>query len=221
MNELRRKAYRKQAEEMACKNIARVLDQLPKWDWCCVGDPKFARVVDPQIQKLSKRWTPGVGSILILALSGTGKTAGTRAGLVRHGEQALTRLLGDHDGRESRIAAEKSFREFCQTVWTTPSEIGWAMKEHRLGSERPDLVRRCVEAPILVLDELGPEPANLAGLLFDIVRERNDKGLPTIVTSGLTASEFRSRYGDAMWRRLTQDGIGNLIDLHSKGSDAK
>jgi hypothetical protein len=35
--------------------------------------------------------------------------------------------------------------------------------------------------------------------------------LHTIITTGLRPVEFRKRYGDACWRRLTEQGIGSHV----------
>jgi DNA replication protein DnaC len=80
-----------------------------------------------------------------------------------------------------------------------------ARKIHPLGEEEPEEVTRAMRASLLVLDDLGAEP--LDTVIFEVLDQRYSRGLPTIVTSGLTPSAIRERYGDAAWRRLSERGV--------------
>ena len=63
-----------------------------------------------------------------------------------------------------------------------------------------------------VLRHHSHESGRDADVGFYVVDARYSQQRPTIVTSGLRPDAFRERYGDAMWRRLTEKGIGDLID---------
>lgn len=151
--------------------------------------------------------------MLLLGPSGVGKTSAIAMALRRYRDGLVETVLREPGNN----AACESLRRFG-FLWVTASEITRAIQQHRLGSggESP-LVERAVRTPILVIDELGPEPTRYSGELFDIVDRRySDRSKkPTIATSGLASSgAYVERYGDAMQRRLTQNGIGRLVDLY-------
>jgi len=61
-----------------------------------------------------------------------------------------------------------------------------------------------MDATVLVLDDLGNEPAD--SVIFEVVDRRYRPGKPVIVTPGMSPAAIRERYGDALWRRLSERG---------------
>ncbi|HEY6459541.1 MAG TPA: ATP-binding protein, partial [Polyangiaceae bacterium] len=91
----------------------------------------------------------------------------------------------------------------------------------KLGHE-PDLIAAAVNAPMLVLDDLGTEPLDRAGAVVEVVFHRHAHDLPTVVTTWLGDDETRenrgaaiaNRYGDGFARRVVGDA--RVIHLGAK-----
>lgn len=192
--------------------------RLPDWAHT-KSEASFAEVVDEKrLRQVVARWKGGT-SLLLLGPSGCGKSSTAAAALRCIETERVKARLADPRDKD----AEKALSDLACTRWTTASDLGRALSQHRLGTgDEPELVSRSVAASILVIDELGPEPPRFAGEIFDIIDRRYTKKLPTVVTSGLTVPDFLARYGDAMFRRLTEKGIGFPVDLHPmRGTGAK
>lgn len=60
------------------------------------------------------------------------------------------------------------------------------------------------EAPVLALDELGAEPANVQSqaLMFDLLNRRIENNRPTLVATNLDAAAFRLKYLTGPMERL-------------------
>lgn len=89
-------------------------------------------------------------------------------------------------------------------------------KWHPLGEgEPPDLVD-ARKALVLVLDDLGLErdPCEI----IDVIHARYETGLVTWTTTGLGLDELRSKYGEAVTRRLVegQTSPGRLVSCFEK-----
>lgn len=72
------------------------------------------------------------------------------------------------------------------------------------------------EAPLLVLDDLGRERSSnrtqfIEGQIDNLIRNRGDNALATIVTTNLTKTERVSRYGEAMESYL--HGVCDFIQV--------
>lgn len=153
---------------------------------------RFARYHDPREH----------GSALLLGPSGAGKTTAA-AILVRR----LARLA-----LEATVGADSHW--MARVKWIEAHSLVRARQEWPLGKGEPQVVERCKEASLLILDEVGFEPSN--EILWDVVNARYKARLPTIATSGngSTAAEFATRYGDAFVRRLSGRDVGEVIDAH-------
>jgi len=207
---------RREWESSLLARVRRTLAQLPAWPHVASREAFAAAVSVPILRRVAETYQLENGSLLALGLSGQGKTSLCA--------RVVTRLVGS--AMDARIAdpkdegAKKRFQAATGIVWTTGSAIARALREHRLGSgDEPELITLAVEAPLLVCDELGPEPPQRAGEIFDVVDRRYGAGLPTLVTSGLSLEAFTERYGDAFRRRLTETGRGTLIDGHPRRTD--
>lgn len=73
------------------------------------------------------------------------------------------------------------------------------------GREKSDkTMRALIEPDLLILDDLGAEFESKLNLtaLYTILNSRMNKRLPTIVSTNLSASEAKQRYGDSVTSRL-------------------
>lgn len=194
--------------------IERVLAAVPAWPHVMDVSAFKAAISHPILQKTAEKYELRHGSLLVLGASGSGKTS-LCARIVRRLCAAAIESESEPRGSTSHAPAWA----MVSTTWTTASEIARVLREHRLGDrEEPELIRRSVSANLLVVDELGPEPPHRLGELFDLLDRRYVAGRATLVTSGLTLEAFRERYGDALYRRLTEPGRGFLINV--RGPDA-
>lgn len=159
------------------------LRRLP-WPW--VDDQcAYERAVGArQLRQLAETWQPGDGGVLVLGPTGVGKTAS----VVR----AVRRLVG---------AAATWHDPVLRAHWTTASSIALARRRVGLGVGEAAEIRRCIDAPVLVVDELGPEPLDSA--LHDVLDQRYLAQRATVATSGMSLGELRERYGAARIRRIT------------------
>lgn len=65
----------------------------------------------------------------------------------------------------------------------------------RTRTEPPELTA-ALNAPLLVLDDLGAEYDAHVETMHDVIRHRFDAGLPTWITTGLSLDELAARYAD-------------------------
>jgi DNA replication protein DnaC len=206
------------------RDIDKKLEQIPRFR-PCVGNPEFERAVsEPEFSLAAKNWTPADGSLLILGPTGIGKTVTTSAILQRLGSDLLAVPevieIAEYDMFEGRNRTERYSLGCLESLtWTTGYAVTFARRNSSLGAE-PPLLEKCKTASLLVIDEVGQEPVG-DGALFDVVDARHAAGLVTIITSGLTRTAFREKYGDACDRRLTQEGIGVAIESVLKSGGLK
>lgn len=140
--------------------------------------------IDQRLRALAARWDGLCGS-LVLGPTGCGKS-----------------LTAATAGRRVAIANSSE-------TW-----VRWVRADYlsRLLSERgaSDQVETLVRARVLVLDELGYE--RWPELVLEVIGSRYDRGLPTMVTSGLKLAKVLDRYGDATVRKVTETGNGGVTD---------
>lgn len=203
-----RERAEKERRKIIAEALQRVTSSAPQWSHARIGSPVYL-----SLSGLLRAWVEGFDgreSACILGPSGTGKTTALRAWLSAQCQRAY------------RAAVERGFRDplYRHTkgiLWTTGHALASARKRHALGSGEAPLVEQAESASLLLLDELGFEPRT--EVVFEVLDARYAAGLPTVVTSGLTAKGFADRergYGDALFRRLTDNGVGQLIDLWEK-----
>lgn len=159
------------------------LRRLP-WPW--VDDqPAYERAVAArQLRQFAETWQPGDGGVLVLGTTGVGKTASVL--------RALRRL----------VRAATTWRApILRAHWTCAADIALARRRVGLGAGEAAEIRRCIDAPVLVVDELGPEVLDPA--LHDVLDGRYRAERVTLATSGMTLAELRERYGSARIRRIT------------------
>lgn len=196
--------------------LDRAIARIPDWPWARVGSSDLERAVpDRRLRGFAEKWEPERGPALLLGASGAGKTTACVA-LVRRLRDELAAIEdpprvpspAEYDSH----ATAWSLGVLHSLVWTTGHVLAYARRNAPLGAE-PELLRTCRGATLLITDEVGSEPLS-DGVLFEIVDHRYSCRTPTIVTSGYSRAEFCARYGDALFRRLTQ--FGTLVDLWPK-----
>lgn len=159
------------------------LRRLP-WPWVADRAAYETAVTARPLRELAERWTPRDGGLLVIGPTGVGKTAS----VIR----ALRRVVG----------AISDYRDpMLRVHWTAASAIALARRRTGLGAGEAEEIRRSIETPLLVVDELGPEPIDPA--LHDVLDARYLAQRVTIATSGMSLAELRERYGAARIRRIT------------------
>lgn len=146
--------------------------------------------VHPKILRAVLAWHWGSGNLVLMGMTGAGKTSGA-AHLVR-------RLCGEA-ARHGGEAFEK-----CQLIrWQSCRVLSDAGNEHRRGTGTLELITRCQNARLLVLNDMGM--ADDRNTLERVLDERNERGWPTIITTGMRAKgpdSLDALLGDALSRRL-------------------
>lgn len=165
----------------------------PEWPFARFDNEQFRSRASKKIVGAVEKWDPNViPTLLLCSLTGRGKTAAPVAWLWRYRDQQVERI---------RAGDEKVW---CTSfIFATGPEFAVARRNADLGEEAP-LIKHSLDCGILIMDELGFEKQT--EVPFEIIDHRYRKQAVTVVTTGLKASEFRARYGDAMYRRLTEGG---------------
>ncbi len=107
------------------------------------------------------------------------------------------------------IANEVSKRGFS-VVYETAGNIFGAFEEEQFGrrdedwAEAKENKRRCLDCDLLVLDDLGCELTTkfVVKVLYDIVNDRQNKGLGTVISTNLCLPDIDRRYSPAIASRL-------------------
>lgn len=79
-----------------------------------------------------------------------------------------------------------------------------------------------LESDVLFIDDLGSEPIinNVTlNYLFNILSERQEKNMATIITTNLSNSDLLDRYKDRIWSRLLNKKIGKIFNI--EGTDLR
>lgn len=165
----------------------------PSWPYARFDNAEFRARSSKKIVAAVEKWDPKkLPALLICAPTGRGKTAALLAWLWRYRDKQLERL---------RAGEEKV--GISSFIFATGPEFAVARRNAALGEEAP-LVKHALECSLLIMDELGFEKAS--EVPFEIIDHRYRQQAVTVVTTGLKPPEFRARYGDAMFRRLTEGG---------------
>ena len=83
-------------------------------------------------------------------------------------------------------------------------------------------IKELMEVPVLMLDDLGSEPLmqNITvEQLFQLINERQNRGLSTVISTNLTLKELRERYTERIASRLNDPSNCEIIVL--KGKDLR
>lgn len=89
-------------------------------------------------------------------------------------------------------------------LFVSALRLGTARIQTHAGQGEAALVERAMEAPVLLIDELGGEQRTTTNAVRDVIFARHDADLTTWVTTGFRGAQLAEMYGDGMLRRLTE-----------------
>lgn len=150
--------------------------------------------------------------VALVGAPGTGKTGGAIVGLMEtvlrsraeSDEESLTieHVPGYRDSKQ----APPLFREPCWIYW----RAGEMARANLFGDEARERISKAIDAAVLIIDDVGAEFTTEAGswrpLLDDVLNQRYEEGLVTIVTSNVDAANFAARVGERVADRFRQSG---------------
>lgn len=131
--------------------------------------------------------------VILAGLAGSGKTSLGVAMLRAAFERAVANVADSYDvERAGRMRFVHAFR------------LGVARIQHRAGDGEAEEVRDAMRAPLILLDDVGSERDTANNALPDVIFERHAEGRATWMTTGLTVSQLKARYGDGIARRMLE-----------------
>ena len=180
--------------------LARARRTLPVMPHAHLGNPKLGTIVAAPILEAVRAWRMTEGlNLVLLGDTGCGKTTAA---------VALARGLLDL-ARESEVVRAVSgirFRSALELHNTRLDHGREGFRAERIRSD-PPMVAKAKTTSLLILDEVGFEPEarrDELPVVLDIMQQRYNAGLVTIVTSGLSEQGLVRRYGEATKRRMTE-----------------
>lgn len=196
--------------ELARSFAAAVKDVLPTA--ADLTSERRRALIVPALRTWAAEHDPGRGALL-LGLSGIGKSVACVEFCHRVQQQDAAASWARQVERRVEIMMPMG----CRVHLTSAAAIGACTQYGQVDWVRGALfaVR---DVPILVIDDLGWEPAAGLPAIRELLAHRYGEGLPTIVTSGETLPALRERYGDAVLRRIVEcRGVTTPpLDLHPK-----
>jgi DNA replication protein DnaC len=107
-------------------------------------------------------------------------------------------------------------RGYFTTLPKLLSRIKATFKDNVLETE-DQIIRRCVNFPLLVLDDVGKEKQSEYSqqILFSIIDGRYVHSRPLIMTSNAVGPEFGKVVGQAVYSRLCE--MGTIINMQASG----
>lgn len=201
--------YRALLQEEACRNLSG-LSAMRDTDFASMRLDYYDNAVDPKLgvsprqhmadviaycRDYTAAFTPHSDSLLLQGATGIGKTHLCLAIARGVTEQGFGVVYGSVQPLIRRLEAE------------------------HFGREQGDSGEQLVTCDLLVLDDLGMEfdtPFSRA-CLYDILNARLLEGKPTVVSTNLSISAMRERYGDQIASRIS----GGYVPLLCVGSDIR
>lgn len=166
--------------------------------------PRYASVrfsnVEPRVAVANAvargRGACGAAMVTLMGATGAGKTSLAAAMFA--------------DILERAVAGDAAAEALAATaMWTTATALAKARREHGLGLGDAPLVERAISASLLVIDDAGMEPTFDA--VTQVICDRYDAERPTIVTTGYGRAKLTEKYGDGVFRRLTDRRTATVI----------
>jgi DNA replication protein DnaC len=156
----------------------------PAFRWATFDAPELGQRVQRERAIAEGRAAIASGSLLLRGPSGSGKTS-LACALLRAWDGAHPRRLG---------------------VFMPAWKLGVSRAQYGLGQGEAPEVERAMTTRLLLLDDLGSERNIATNAVPDVIFARAMAGLPTWVTTWMTAAEVAQRYGDGIARRLHEAG---------------
>jgi DNA replication protein DnaC len=106
------------------------------------------------------------------------------------------------------------------TAYFTAYRVFSLFHQHRLGNDVN--LEPIFEVPLLIIDDLGTEPMTknvTKEYFFDLINERNDANLKTILVTNLIMDDLNVRYGERIYSRLADTRFSRKILF--KGDDIR
>lgn len=159
-----------------------------RFAWAAFDSPELVRRVSPSLatsvrELLGKRLPGGVA---IVGPSGAGKTS---LGC------AMLRRIHDAGTWEAPAAVVERAR---QAYFVSVPALRSSLREWRLGTEAPELLRLARSASVLVLDDLDDDPIQE---VRDLLSDRHDRDRTTIITTWMDREKAAAVYGERLVRR--------------------
>jgi DNA replication protein DnaC len=181
-----------------------VRDRLPPFVRACTAAELASRIGSPALLHAVKVWNWGDGNLLLAGPTRVGKSTAAAylfkrllSGAVRSGGEAWERA------RWMR--------------WVSVEDLSVARRGQRLGQgEPPEAIEAC-NARLLVLDDCGWDKDITE--VCSVLAARYERGLPTVITTGLSRGELVTHYGAAVVRRMLEAGGKSpvLVECFQKG----
>lgn len=205
------------AKQRECEWRASFIDEwwgearknLPAWKFARFGNKVWESRCDERVLRAVREWSPMklsngklvAQSMVICAPSGAGKSTATLARLY----DASKRL------KDATIEGRSTVRYPPGILWVTEQQLLAAQEERNY-----QLMNDAREVSLLILDEFGFAGGHDAikgrtPLGLDILSNRYDQELATVVTSGMSLGQLAKRYGMAITRRMENEA--KVFDL--------
>ena len=163
----------------------------------------------------------GNSGALLVGATATGKTLSVYGACIAVAEslqQPDNSVLCSRELRTPqmmRVPREWPFPASLRIHVTNARRLGQVRDCAKLGEEEPEEISRARNATIIFIDDIGWERAHQRQVISDILASRYDAGLATVATSGLSLTELRTNYGDAVMRRMieTSGKRGAIIEV--------
>lgn len=149
------------------------------------------RVTEPDFLRAINGWTWGCGNLLLLGPTGSGRS--TAAAVLYRRLLSLAVRDGGEAWENARLMA-----------WFHAGDLAEAKREHSLGKGEAPEIGQASRARLLVLDDAGWDRDPF--VCSFVLKERYERGYPTIITSGKTEDELIAHYGAPVVRRMTESG---------------
>jgi len=176
--------------------LAQRVGGLPVFPFADLANAEFRRRASRKILGALERYKFDV-RLMISGPTGCGKTSGIVARLNKSRDDAVVAAKPSTGPGGSPPVFRPRF------FFLSGYELVSARRNWKLGEESP-VITLAKDVELLILDELGFEP--LSELPFEVLDHRYRSQRVSIVTTGLKPAEFRTRYGDAAYRRIAEGG---------------
>lgn len=192
---------------------SKIARDLPDWPWARFSNKSWESRCDGKLLDAVKRWPVfelnadtrklSPRALVVTAPTGAGKSTAI-----------LARLYMAHDKlRQATIDGRARVKYPPPIAWLTEAQL---LKASWNDDEQLERAKRI---PMLVLDELGFAGGDQAAkgktpVILDVLCARYDRGLATVITSGLSLDQIGVRYGSAIARRMQTNA--NVYDGAAK-----